>query len=1049
MVVAFFVLRIRTLVFVAAALIFGALMLSASKAGAYPGPVNVDGSSGAGYITTSVIGGVASGSCLGCHFGSTNPPTGLSINGLGLGTFSVPNDRATTFTLSYNVGSGKPYGGFLIAHNDGTSNDAGGTLGVGSDGSEHACGPLDGFPCNATSDGNTEVMHAAPKANSGGVVSFQFSFLPPAGSCATYGFNVWANNVNGDANCDGSDVPIEGSFAIAVTCPPSNDPCKSSTCNGSTCGTALLTGNPCNDGQLCTYNDTCTAGSCAGTAITCTSDDCNTRSCNGTSSCSVSSLNGTTCDDGQPCTVNDTCTSGTCVGTPTGSCSTQRPNGSACTGASQCASGLCVDEVCCNSSCTGQCQACNLPNSKGTCTAVTGQPVAPRTACAGDGTSCSGKCNGGATSCTFPPASTVCRTAGCTNDVATLAANCDGKGTCPTAATQKCAPYVCGPTQCDGACTVTAECNPGFYCSAGKCISLVAGGAACTSDQQCSTGHCVDDVCCDTRCSGECEACNVAGAVGTCSPLVNVQPHPPKVPCVTDGSPCGGICDGTSRVGCVYPGPSVSCRAASCTDGVATVGAACNGTGTCPALEQVTCGKACVGKLCGTECVTAGQCNQGQFCQAGRCAPQLENGGKCTNSSECISSFCVDGVCCDSSCSAQCEACDNNGNEGTCSAITGVPHGDRPICVGGTAACAGKCDGKNLTSCTYPAANKVCATGKCSGDVATLPRVCTGEGTCGVTQQQLCSPFTCGATQCNGNCTLDTDCPSGNYCSAGVCRPKNPLGAPCAGPNQCSSAFCVDGLCCNRACAGQCEACDSPTSTGMCTAIAGAPHNARTPCGGTGLCAGACDGSNANGCHFPTQTATCGNPACNGGIVADAPLCNGVGNCIASATVTDCFPLGCGPDGQSCLAECATNTDCAPGLSCSQGSCIGASADGGKGPVAPDGSAGPANGGATSHVDGGGGNAGSGGSTGAGGALGGDTPRDAGVSDAGVSDAGAIKSGSKGKTDQGCGCRVSTTTSGDARALFAGLAAISFIARRRTQKRAPPMAREARPSSIG
>ena len=235
----------------------------------------------------------------------------------------------------------------------------------------------------------------------------------------------------------------------------------------------------------------------------------------------------------------------------------------------------------------------------------------------------------------------------------------------------------------------------------------------------------------------------------------------------------------------------------------------------------------------------------------------------------------------------------------------------------------------------------------------------------------------------------------------------------------------------------------------MCTAIAGAPHNARTPCGGTGLCAGACDGSNANGCHFPTQTATCGNPACNGGIVADAPLCNGVGNCIASATVTDCFPLGCGPDGQSCLAECATNTDCAPGLSCSQGSCIGASADGGKGPVAPDGSAGPANGGATSHVDGGGGNAGSGGSTGAGGALGGDTPRDAGVSDAGVSDAGAIKSGSKGKTDQGCGCRVSTTTSGDARALFAGLAAISFIARRRTQKRAPPMAREARPSSIG
>ena len=46
----------------------------------------------------------------------------------------------------------------------------------------------------------------------------------------------------------------------------------------------------------------------------------------------------------------------------------------ACGGNGECHSGNCVDGVCCNSACTGQCQACDVAGSVGTCTTVSGAP---------------------------------------------------------------------------------------------------------------------------------------------------------------------------------------------------------------------------------------------------------------------------------------------------------------------------------------------------------------------------------------------------------------------------------------------------------------------------------------------------------------------------------------------------------------------------------------------------------------------------------------------------------------------------------------------------
>jgi uncharacterized protein (TIGR03382 family) len=104
-------------------------------------------------------------------------------------------------------------------------------------------------------------------------------------------------------------------------------PLDAEGCNSRRCDTSDNTcrhlpsfaGQSCNDGDLCTVTDACSAGACAGASKDCSAfaDACNAGACNGADgSCFAEPAHeGATCDDASAETVADVCALGTCAGT--------------------------------------------------------------------------------------------------------------------------------------------------------------------------------------------------------------------------------------------------------------------------------------------------------------------------------------------------------------------------------------------------------------------------------------------------------------------------------------------------------------------------------------------------------------------------------------------------------------------------------------------------------------------------------------------------------------------------------------------------------------
>lgn len=426
--------------------------------------------------------------------------------------------------------------------------------------------------------------------------------------------------------------------------------------------------------------------------------------------------------------------------------------GDACTTAGSCLSNHCVDGRCCDTACdVGSCDRCDVPGKEGTCSPA---PVK----------------SDGAPSCS-PFA-------------------CDGvSSTCPTTCLD------------DGACA------PQFFCAKdGTCQARKEAGASCdpaanckdAGCNECAQNACVDGFCCDQPCNGKCQACSAALKQsnqddGKCGPTKDGID--PRNECEASGEVCkaDGQCNGTGDCRLATPA-GVACGAAECQGEHGTIarGKLCTGQGVCQDNAQgVDCSPfVCKDGGCTTSCTAASDCANGSYCSGGVCVVKKPGGLACSTSEECATGHCVDGFCCNVACDGQCEACDVEKAEGTCTPVSGNPHGRRAACAGGDGknpCAAASCDGSEPKSCAGFAGAKVaCGAATCDGNTALAPGICNGKGTCRAPDPVPCGSFVCRDAACLTSCSADTDCVTGNTCD--VASHRCVAGASCDGDHTTTGA---------------------------------------------------------------------------------------------------------------------------------------------------------------------------------------------------------------------------------------------------------------------
>ncbi len=162
--------------------------------------------------------------------------------------------------------------------------------------------------------------------------------------------------------------------------------------------------------------------------------------------------------------------------------------------------------------------------------------------------------------------------------------------------------------------------------------STRAAGEACAENRLCTSGYCADSVCCNTACTGPCEACTTmkkgSGANGSCGPVAaNTDPRERCMPgtgvCAADG-----MCDGAGSCRS-FAKPGTTCGATTCSAGVVT-GMLCKGDSADCAAATTKCSPyACSGNACATSCATSADCDAKLACNAGKC--EAEEQAKCSD----------------------------------------------------------------------------------------------------------------------------------------------------------------------------------------------------------------------------------------------------------------------------------------------------------------------------------------------------------------------------------------------------------------------------------
>ncbi len=423
------------------------------------------------------------------------------------------------------------------------------------------------------------------------------------------------------------------SCTTPAQCPSPSEKCKVVTCEAGVCGEkdqdcgALAcdpisgTCGPCDDAdpqktcpQKDCYDVACVDGKCVETV-------------NGALPCN----NGQgTCDDAGSCgKCDDGVQNGDEAGVDCGPATCGQCTAEPCGVGADCKSGFCVDGVCCDAACDGMCQACDQAGTLGICSAV---PVGTPDDMGANGKTCGAD-----------------------------------KGGCGATA---------GYCRCDDGVKNGDEAD--VDCGGATCERGCGTGNTCAMTSDCLSGSCADGYCCNTTCSNSCEACNLPGLEGLCSPM--------------DAGTPDRVC-----LGGLVCSPYGNCETPQ--------GESCSANGQC-ASNRCTSGS-CV------PCVQDPDCTADKVCIMGACYSRGNIGDSCPSDEGCYSGHCVDGVCCDKACTGLCMACRFNYTslaDGTCAPILAGhdPHNECPQPdpsqpgPGGSAYCSGAAAINGASSCAPP-----------------------------------------------------------------------------------------------------------------------------------------------------------------------------------------------------------------------------------------------------------------------------------------------------------------------------------------------------------
>lgn len=352
------------------------------------------------------------------------------------------------------------------------------------------------------------------------------------------------------APCDDGDACTTGDACAGGICVggagtscDDGNPCTTDACGVAGCTHTPDNAAVCSDGSACTTGDHCSNGACAGSAITCpdAGDPCTTPSCSPSTGCGFVA-NTASCDDGNPCTLNDVCAAGTCTAgvakdcgdgnvctddacNPQGGECVHTPNAASCTDGDACTSGdTCADGTCHGGSgagcddgnpcttdaCDGVGGCTHTPDDGGVCTdgsVCTTNDHCSGGACFGDAVTCPDDDN----PCTSPSCDTitgcgsVANTTSCDDGNPCTVNDACSAGTCHAGTAKVCSDgNVCTDDGCnagDGACTHTPNtvscsdgdaCTTNDHCVDGQCQPGAALSCAdddpCTTNEVCVTG---------------------------------------------------------------------------------------------------------------------------------------------------------------------------------------------------------------------------------------------------------------------------------------------------------------------------------------------------------------------------------------------------------------------------------------------------------------------------------------------------------------------------------------------------------------------------------